>query len=287
MKGNIMNTMRYLALALLLAPMALVKATGYLAGDCYANSCGFAPFECGAVNFEIKAGVAPKIWTDRDRFLGVAPQVAAPRGPFVDLVRIPRFNCLHKLPWTVGFRLGWMGACNTEVFFEFDYTQADSRNFTFTVPLTGTLSDTVTVCGGNKFKEFAGYLGTRYYLDRWFCNTTAWFVGSKLGVSHHRERCTSFTSETPNIPTFASPTFTIFDKYTSVSGGIHTGFDVRLWCGFSFVFTAEVVATCGPKGNQNTVFNPPVPGLGITNWSIGSVGTEVTFPVTFGLAYSF
>jgi hypothetical protein len=288
MKGNFINTMRYLMLALLLAPIALVKGTGYLAGgDCCPTPCGWAPFECGAINFEIKAGVAPKLWTDRDRIFAVSPAVPAPRGPFVDLVRIPRFNCINKLPWTVGFRLGWVGSCNTEVFFEFAYTQADSRNFAFGVPLTGTVSSTVTARNLSKLKEFAGYLGTRYYCDRWFCNTTSWFVGSKIGVSHHRARCFFFTSEIPNTPLFSSENAVLFDRYTSVSGGVHTGFDVRLWCGFSFVFTAEVVATCGPKGNQNFVQTTPTPGLGTTNLSVGSVGTEVTFPVTFGLAYSF
>ncbi len=287
-------TAKRIALALLLAPITGVQGTGYgyYAGNngacCPPVSCGYAPFECGALNFEFKAGVAPKIWTDRDRVFGVAPQVPSPRGPFVDLVKLPRFRCLYKLPWTVGFKLGWLLSCNLETFLEFNYTQADARRrFSFGVPLDG-VSASVNVRPTNKLKEFSGFLGTRYYWNRWFCNTTSWFFGAKLGVTHTRARCFDFVvSGIPNTTDFTSDVGRLFDRHTSVAGGVHTGFDVKLWCGFSFVFTAEVVASCGPRGNQNFIQSTPTPGLGITSVHIGSVGTEVTFPVTFGLQYTF
>lgn len=290
MKVN--STAKRIALALLLAPATgSVQATGYYAGNgaCYPPvNCGYAPFECGAMNFEFKAGVAPKVWTrDRDRVFGVVP-TTSPNIPFVDFVKIPRFRCLYKLPWTVGIKLGYFLSCNLETFLEFNYTQADARRaFTFGVPLD-SVGATINVRPTNKLKEFSGFLGTRYYWNRWFCNTTSWFFGAKVGVTHHRARCFDFVvTGVPNTADFTSSVETLFRRHTSVAGGVHTGFDVKLWCGFSFVFTAEAVASCGPRGNQNIALATPTQGLGLTNISVGSVGTEVTFPITFGIQYTF
>jgi hypothetical protein len=344
MKGNFVAKARQLVLALLLVPFMSVSGTGFFGwggGGCCAP-VGCPPFDCGAFNFEVKGGVAPKIWTDRGHVFAVmhhrtgdakadAARTWLQGSSFRDAACLPKFSRLHKVPWLVGVKLGYMMSCNAEVYFEFDYIQAESKCFNFNVDhgfrgTDGSSRNRARVDFRNisKLKEFAGYLGTRYYCDRWFCNTTSWFVGSKVGVSHHRARCFNFdhnfrggssndqfptrgcasrsscssrsgcssfsggsSSESGDHRSFRSSSVNLFDRNTSVSGGVHTGFDVRIWCGLSFVFTAEVVATCGPRGRQNVQCNEQSQKRGLSHFNIGSVGTEVTFPVTFGLNYSF
>jgi hypothetical protein len=340
MKGNFAAKARQVVLALLVVPfISEINGIGFFGGGgCCPTAVGCAPFDCGALNFEFKAGVAPKVWTDRGCIFGVDCRIPSPRGPFIELGRIPKFHCLHKVPWTVGFKLGYMMSCHAEVFLEFQYFQANFKCFDFfgrgfnkrdgdkrdgdSHKMSGSRDGSHSFSSRDnqrrfnfdnfsRLKEFAGYLGTRYYCDRWFCNTTSWFFGSKVGVSHHRARCFNFRdnnrhrfndgfdgkrkNNNNNMSNRFSrdnrirrANFDLFDDHTSVSGGVHTGVDVRVWCDFSFVFTAEVVATCGPRGNHNArFFDRPGSRWGSRHISIGSVGTEVTFPITFGLQYSF
>src|SRR5262249_2749356 len=125
------------------------------------------------------------------------------------------------------------------------------------------------------YQLFDGYFGARYYWDRWF-NQLSFFLGAQIGLTHHRSSRADFTIFLVN-PT-QTVTFTdieLFRQNTKISGGVNFGFDI-CYNNWSLVINGEIIVSSGPRGMENQ-----------SNVILGNVETEVRFPITVGIRYTF
>ncbi len=256
-------------------------------GCCFSScyECGCNPLYCGAWDLQVQAGVAPVIWRNRGTVLALncAGTGPAPAAPLFALFDVPKFSNLFKTPWTVGGQVGYHWSDNTRVYLEFNYIQAKHKSDVAIATIaSGTFPALALVLNLSKYKLFDGYVGARYYWDRW-CDRVAFFLGGKVGFTH-RKRIDS-DSLAVTAPAVTLPVFAAFNRRTIVSGGADFGLDFCFCGNWSFVITGAVIASCGPSG---AVFNVPQPSAtGIANIIVGGIGTELRFPVTAGVRYSF
>lgn len=285
-------TAKYLSLIMLASLLGsnaqANRDDGYANGDCCPRQyeCGCNPLYCGAWDLQVQGGVAPILWRNRGPIYAVnCSAVTATQGPVVTLFNTTsRFSKFFKTPWIVGGQVGYAMSDNSRVYVEFDYSQANGKNAValtsdFSNP-TGTLTFTF-----DKYKLFEGYVGARYYWDRW-CDHLSFFFGGKVGFVHHKKQNVVLVAAFPTTATavtFASQPFN--NSSTRVSGGGHIGLDYCICGNWSLVLTGEVVATCGPRGlgaiHLSTAF------AGFTDILTPSIGTELRFPVTLAVRYSF
>ena len=262
-----MKKLNLLFLLLALASPGLLQAS-----DCY--ECGNEPlYEC-AWDVQVQGGVDPIVWRQRDNFSFVNC-LDFPTSPVVTLFEIPKFHTFFKTPWIIGGQIGYAWACDTRVYVEFNYSQAKAKcdrvisNINF---------------NNATYKLFDAYVGLRYYWGRW-CDHVAFFLGGKIGLTHHKSSDFAANLILPLV--ILTPDETpLFKSNTVFSGGANAGFDICFWENWSFVVTGEVVASCGPRSNRNVVI-PFNASTNATNLLIGDIGTELRFPVTAGLRYSF
>ncbi len=295
---NKTTTLKHLTFALVLLLSSMVPAKARFEPADNRIAC---PVMCGDVNIQLKAGVAPTIFTEREPIFAVTKK--APKGisPLLPIICFPEFHKLFKTPWFVGGEIGCGLRDNILGFIEFNYRQADGKNPVFnninlfdikvgetTRPITTSLT-----VRPNKFKAFGAYVGTRLYSDYW-CNCISFFVGSKIGLVRHQETCFTFTTATtspdPSVTTpvtFTSPKSELFLRNTVVSGGVQAGLDWNICNGLNFVVTGEVVATGPSRTNPDIKLKPVTPAIKVSDVIIGRFGTEVSFPVTFGLKWTF
>ncbi len=280
---------KYFALALLYLFASSMQADRYSQDygvecrtRCNDYVCGCNPLYCGALDFQVQGGVLPILWYDRGQFSLIQCQGVAAANPVIPLFQIPKFSKFFKLPWTVGFQIGYALSDNIRVYYEFDYSQAKSKSSTSLV--TSGTSPNTYVFTLSKYKLYDMYVGGRYYFDRW-CEKLSLFLGFKAGFVHHNHVKFSVTS-TPPTPavTFVSD-LNMFKRNTVPSGGLDIGLDL-CYCGnWSFVLASGILASCGPKSNFNTVLNSTVTLS--NNFLIGNIGAELRFPVTLAVRYSF
>lgn len=278
-------TVKYLFVALLACSAAAVQAShddyanesrGCCFSSCY--ECGCNPLYCGAWDLQIQAGVNPITWRNRGNFL--INDCATITSPISSLGEIGKFKHFFKTPWIVGGQIGHHWSDNTRVYVEFNYSQAKAKDFA----LLGAAGTTTAVTFG-KYKIFDAYVGARYYWDRW-CDRVAFFLGGKVGLTHHKSLDGAYVTGSNQ---FALGTFRTFDSSTVVSGGADFGFDVCFCGNWSFVVTGAVIASCGPAASADPVVliassqATPEPLLLL----VGHIGTELRFPVTAGIRYSF
>jgi hypothetical protein len=256
-------------------------------GDCCPRQyeCGCNPLYCGAWDLQIQAGVAPVIWRNRGPLFGINCANST-TSPVVTIFNtFPRFRKFFKIPWIVGGQIGYALSDNGRVYLEFDYTQANRKNAVAivtdsTIPSVGTLTFTF-----DKFKAFEGYVGARYYWDRW-CDALSFFLGGKIGFLRHKRQNFVLLAAFPSTAvatTFVTQPFN--NRSTRVSGGANFGLDYCICGNWSLVLTGEVVATCGPRGVGPIHLTSTVGGF--TDLITPSIGTELRFPVTLGVRYSF
>ena len=259
-------------------------------GDCCPSSCyecACNPLYCGAWDLQVHGGVVPVKWQHRDPLSGIDCLFGTPVVTVFNA--IPGFHSFFRVPWTVGGQFGYAWADNVRVYLEFNYVQARAKtnatiNTDFIAPGAAAVPVTFNF---NKYKLFDGYVGVRYYSNRW-CNRTAFFLGGKIGFTHHKGMSSSISVGTPipATPTVASSP--LFGKSTVVSGGANFGLDICFCGNWSVVLTGEVVASCGPHAISNFVVPAAaVATIGYSNFIIGHIGTELRFPVTAGIRYSF
>jgi hypothetical protein len=252
-------------------------------GSCY--ECGCNPLYCGAWDLQIQGGVNPILWRNRGQILAVSPVLAPAPTVVVLYNNVPKFNKLFKTPWIVGGQVGYAWSDNTRVYVEFNYSQSKGKNaVVIPTDLAATLSTTYSF---GKYKIFDAYAGARYYWDRW-CDRVAFFFGGKVGLTHHKRINADLilTNSAVTPATTLSPTAVPqYGSNTVVSGGANVGFDVCFCGNWSFVVTGEVVASCGPRNVNNVVLSATFANL--TNILPGSIGTELRFPVTAAIRYSF
>jgi hypothetical protein len=259
---------------------------GYMnGGDCCPRQyeCGCNPLYCGAFDVQVQAGVAPITWRNRGAINGIncslTPSVVALFNA------TPNFRKFFKIPWIVGGQIGYAMSDNTRVFVEFDYSQANGKD---AVALT---TDFAAPAGAftftlNKYKLYEGYVGARYYWDRW-CDHLSIFVGGKVGFVHHKKQNVVLAVAIPSTITAVAFAAQPFNKSnTVVSGGGHIGLDYCICGNWSLVLTGEVVASCGPRGVGIIALGTTGVG-GVSNFITPSIGTELRFPVTLAVRYSF
>lgn len=250
-------------------------------GGCY--ECGCNPLYCGAWDLQIHGGVNPITWRNRGDVLGVSCAISATT-PVVALFEVPKFKTLFKTPWIVGGQIGYHWSDNARVYLEFNYSQAKAKSDVVfsTVLVPGTLASTLNF---TKYKVFDAYVGARYYWDRW-CDRVAFFLGAKVGLTHHKSadvNVAAVLGELSNTFLFANA----FRSNNVVSGGADFGFDICFCGNWSFVIQGAVLASCGPRSGILHVADVVTPTLGVTDLIIGGIGSELRFPVTAGIRYSF
>ena len=259
--------------------------------SCY--ECGCNPLYCGALDLQFQGGVAPIIWTDRGNFSFVECLGVPAANAIVPIFELPRFFSLFKVPWTVGGQVGYAVDDNIRVYLEFNYLQAKGKGNS---SLSAASASSSQVFGTNpvvltmhKYKLYDVYLGGRYYWDRW-CDRVSFFAGAKVGLTYHKS--INFDSTISGTTLTTDEHF--FRKNTMVSGGLNFGLDFCFCGNWSLVLTGELVASCGPKGNSIAFgqpgacsTTPTLPAPGLENILIGSIGTELRFPITAAVRYSF
>lgn len=265
------------------------------------QNCAQSGCYCGGFDVEVRAGVAPTLWLNRGYTSFVACNALAIPGfnqSIVPLFQAPKFKQFFHVPWFVGVHFGYEITPCFQTYLEFNYRQASGRTYS----LTGTNAITipndvldVTFTMNDKYSVFDAYIGARHYWtsDWCWCNEVDVFLGGKFGLLHRKKVNFAFnftsavcSSEGPLI----SPSATLFFASTSPSVGLNIGAEWCLGCDFWLVLTGEVVATCGPKNNDNISSINNCSALGSilpSNLIIGNIGTELFFPVTLGIKYSF
>ena len=282
-------TAKYLSLlmlASLLGGNAQASHDGYVNAG-YANGsdccrpqyeCGCNPLYCGAWDLQIHGGVAPILWRNRGDVLGISCATSSTT-PLIALFQLPKFNKLFKLPWIVGGQVGFHWSDNTRVYVEFNYSQAKAKT-NVAIVSTG-IAALNTLLSPNKYKVFDAYVGARYYWDRW-CDRVSFFLGGKVGITHHKRVSTNLNATLGQLNSTFD--FEAFGSNTVVAGGGNIGLDYCICGNWSLVLTGEVVASCGPRAARHHVVTPTI---GLTDLIVGSADTELRFPVTLAVRYSF
>lgn len=251
--------------------------------DCCAPACSVSPLECGDYDVQFHVGVCPIRWNhaDRERISSFAPFVISPA---LILFRNAHFSNLYHLPWVIGAQAGYSWSDHTRIYFEVNYVQAKAKqDVPFITDSTPTLPAAITL---TKYKLFDAYIGGRYYSDRCWCDRVSFFFGGKIGFVRHRDVEFDLVLGSPAIVNqTVLLDVPVFDHQTNISGGINGGFDIC--CGnWSFVFSAEVVISKGPQLADDVLLSPPVSNI-FTTVFFGKLGTELRFPITAGIRYTF
>lgn len=248
-----------------------------------------APLQCESFDLQIQAGVSPITWTARQAFSVL--NCVGFTDPIVNIFKMPNFRALFGIPFIVGAQVGYAYSTNMRVYGECNYSQANQKNntlFTSTNPLIIPAQN--VHLSFKKYRLVDAYIGWRYYFDR-ICDDISLFLGGKVGLVHHfSTQLTSLVVSAQGVPATdllpASPTVHLFNANTAISGGFNIGIDWGFCDCWSFVVTGEVVANCGPKSNSNIVLAVISP-FTASHVLLGPIQTELRFPVTAGIRYTF
>ena len=89
-----------------------------------------------------------------------------------------------------------------------------------TVPSQGTVTFNY-----NKYKLFEGYVGARYYWDRW-CDHLSFFLGGKVGFTRHKGQNATLLFAFPSLSTVTLTDQPFYSNSTVLSGGANIGLDL-------------------------------------------------------------
>ena len=302
--GEDMNIKKLILAVALATAVTNVPTYAIFNDDCCQSSCyecGCNPLYCGAWSLQVQGGVAPIVWRHRGELDLVSCASNDVNPIFALSSELPKFNKLFRVPWIVGGKVGYDFTDNVEVYVEFNYLQAkhkDVANATFPIL---NVAGPITRFAFHKYKLFDAYVGARYYWDRW-CDRVAFFLGGQVGLTSHRSTKADITlngspvvlvpavgsADCPRAATTTNARNHFFAHNTVISGGANLGFDVCFCGNWSLVVTGEIIASCGPKTHTTSTFAAllPAPTLA-SNLIVGCFGTELRFPVTAGLRYTF
>lgn len=257
---------------------------------------------------------------------------------------LPKFNDMFRQGVLhVGVELGYQ-ACDSScpVFVEFVYNRANGRCVTPCSPYytnkasTGCLNNDCStktncttktscqnsctptapslsaICGlkdnYSNYSAYGAYIGGRHFTNRFWCDSTSFWFGYKVGILHRKQVNSCSTLTITNNANVTDCTSTqdltlnraIFCKSNSVSGGVQVGFDYNYSDCLAFQLGLEVVASCGLKGNRNYAIDlAAVKDINGTagllfeninlpsNIMVGNTGTLVQFPIWFGIRWDF
>ena len=224
---------------------------------------------------DIHAGVVPTLWHSRKCFALADPTLVRP----VTLGSLASFNDLYRLPWDVGFRLGWDWSDNIEILFDFDYRQASPRcgSDRCNAPGSGTCCGIFSLCFstpngattnfliGNlsKYRAYAAYAGARWYCPYFYIDSCAGsfagFIGAKLGIVHHQKitilinQVTTLSNGATYIagPPFPQSNVPLFLSNTTFSTGGLIGIDWCFYDEFFLYFSSRIFGSRSTQANKS------------------------------------
>jgi len=253
---------------------------------------------CNNFNAEIRAGIAPTVWLNRGNFSAIscnATTILQLPSVYVPLFEMPHFNKLFGLPWFVGGHIGYMLGHDQELYAEINYQQAHKRVFTLNNLVIPNI-DTIffSLMPQNNYRVWSAFAGARKHWQPCSCQSLDLFLGGKIGLLHHQKVNFSFITYSLAVPApYTSDSLLLFKKSTGFAGGLNIGFEFNCFCDLKIVATAEIVAACGPRANNNIPFDYATqsvvinPFLAPNSFIVGTVATELFFPITIGLGYGF
>lgn len=283
-----LSTAKYLSLLTLLSLLGGRAEARHYEDDGYASEsrdgcmsscyeCGCNPLYCGAWDLQVDGGVEPIVWRNREPWTALD---CSDTPPVFDLVQAPKFSRLYRVPWVVGGQVGYAYTDNARVYLEFNYQQANRKHDVELLPIDDATTSFVLNAG--RFKLWDGYVGARYYWDRW-CDRVSFYLGGKIGFAVRlRSRYENFTLGDNALVEFDDTNFSHRDVAV-VAGGADFGFDICFWGNWSVVIQGSILCNSGPYGARNI----PTTLDTISYFSVGNVLNELRFPVTGGLRYSF
>ncbi|MFA6914945.1 MAG: hypothetical protein WC222_00985 [Parachlamydiales bacterium] len=239
---------------------------------CEDPCCPCGPLSEGSFSLLVKGGVNPTHWTSRGKVWLTIP-AAVPA--VISFNSGPKFKDQYKLPYIVGGEVAYNLSCQGQVFFEANYLHADGKNH-------GVVGRLPVGFSFDDYQAWSWYLGGRYYFSRsWICDRVSPFVGLKAGFINHKKVRYDLTVD----GVFVENDIYYHGK-SGVSIGAQIGFDIQICDNISAIVSFEAVASGGPRANRNNELDPALTG-GLTNVNLSEVGTEVSFPITLGLRYTF
>ena len=203
-----------------------------------------------------------------------------PRIPFPVVVDSTRYQDQFHMPWTAGVELGYMYCDDWEVFIDFAYNFAASKDH----KLKDSVLNQNVIFEATKYRSYDYHIGVRHYFDTVLCYITP-FIGGKVGVTHRQG---IHINETIVTSTNAVSTFfdiPLYDRTTTVSGGFHIGLNWALTCNIAVTLKVEAILS----GDWRSFDIPaPTPNpLGLPTIVPGNNGALIEFPATLGLRFSF
>jgi hypothetical protein len=254
---------------------------------------------CDDISFEVRAGVAPTFWFDRQNFTAVscnATSILQLPSAIIPLFKMPNFHKLFRVPWYIGLHVAFALCDDQEIYAELNYRQSHGRTFainSLVIPNIDTIRFAMTP--QNNYRIVDAYVGARYYWRTCWCEDIQAFFGAKVGFAHHSKVNFTFTTASLVIPPpapFTSTNLPLFFRNTIPAIGINGGLTYEYNC-ISFVLTVEMIVCCGPRSNQNipfdfltqSIFINPI--LAPNNFIVGAIGTEIAIPITIGFKYKF
>ena len=325
------------ALSLLCVLPAAIAAKSY--DNDYRNDAdnGGAPIYCNGFSVQVTGGIAPTLWNKRDCWQFSNSFTSSNFCPVVQLSSLgtlPKFNSIYSLPWDVGFRIAWGLSDRMDIGFDFDYRQARSKgsgsdccgtttlataqlSFCYTTSLAPATTNSFAFTNVSKYKAYAGHVSLRWYTERYWCDSVAFFVGLKVGFVHHKEIDATVNlystvggvvtaSAASPYPLAAAP---LYLSNTTISAGGTVGLDYCFWNRLSFIAQAEFLGQ-GPLRANHNLGGACVPDCNTsssddctttvscvalatsnasatTNLVVPNFNCEIVFPITFGLKYYF
>ncbi len=190
-----------------------------------------------------------------------------------DAVRAPKFSDQFDTPWMLGGEIAYAISCNTEVFLDGSYCEADGKTVKYKVhfpavdgfastdpsfPLAVGLAPAQHVHVHEKYSDletYGAHLGARYYFPC-FSSCVYPFVGLKVGFRHRdslkaRVRGT-FEDEVNGTVAFDAGKVTYYPSHNVLSGGFQLGINFRFSECLSVVLMGEVVGTGAYKFGKGT-----------------------------------
>lgn len=190
-----------------------------------------------------------------------------------DAVRAPKFSDQFDTPWMLGGEIAYAISCNTEVFVDGSYSEAQGRTAKYRVhfpavdgfasttppfPLVTDLAPHQSVHVREKYSDletYGAHLGARYYFS--CCSSCVYpFVGLKVGFRHRdslkaRVRGTFEDAVNGTVP-FDAGKVTYYPSHNVLSAGFQLGINFRFSECLSLVLMGEAVGTGAYKFGKGT-----------------------------------
>ena len=227
-------------------------------------------------NVELHGGVVPIIWAGRG-------SDCTNQGD-----RLPSFHDLFKIPFIVGGKVGWNWNECSEIFVQVDYVQAHGRCGSFSINCPSSVNGNAVIASGvGKYTAIGFWVGSRYYFNLdCVCRALSFFAGLQVGFVQHRQIDISL-SATSNVGTAPVSCHPMFLRTTTISGGANFGLDLCLTPCLSLVLTGAVLGNGAIRNYPVICLETPLPGINSATVLVGRFQTELWFPLTLGLKFTY